>query len=101
MEVLLIEKETFDTIMNEHEMLCEMVNTLAIHIRRKSPNEMMSVSEVCEFLNISPNTLQNLRMNGKIGFMREEGNAVSYPRIEVLRYLERCGVPSILINNGR
>lgn len=100
MEVLLIEKETFDTIMNEHEMLCEMVNTLAYNIRKKAPNEMMSVSEVCEFLNISPNTLQSLRINGKIGFMREDNNAISFPRKEVLGFLEKCGVPSTLMNNG-
>lgn len=93
MEVLLIEKETLDTIIGEHELLCDMVIKLASHIRRKTPSEMLSVSETCQFLNISPTTLYNLRMNGKIGFVRDENNAIGYPMSEVLGYIQRCGVP--------
>lgn len=100
MEVLLIEKGTFDTIIQEHEMLCDMVVTLASHIRRKSPSEMLSVAETCEFLNISPTTLYNLRVNGKIGFVRDENNSIGYPLKEVMAYLERCGVPVKQIANG-
>lgn len=100
MEVLLIEKGTFDNIIQEYEMLCDMVVTLASQLRRKSPSEMLSVAETCEFLNISPTTLYNLRINGKIGFMRDENNSISYPMKEVMAYLERCGVPVKQIANG-
>ncbi len=93
MEVLLIEKETLDTIIAEHEMLCEMVIRLASHIRRKTPSEMLSVSETCQFLNVSPTTLYNLRMNGKIGFVRDDNNSICYPMSEVMGYIRRCGVP--------
>lgn len=100
MEVLLIEKATFDTIIQEHEMLCDMVVTLASQLRRKSTSEILSVAETCEFLNISPTTLYNLRINGKIGFVRDENNSISYPLKEVMAYLERCGVPVKHIADG-
>lgn len=100
MEVLLIEKGTFDTMISEHEMLCDMVVTLASHIRRKLPTEMLSVTETCEFLNISPTTLYNLRTSGKIGFVRDENNSVNYPTHEILGYLERCGVPIKQLADG-
>lgn len=93
MEVLLIEKDAFDTIINEHEMLCDMVIKLASHLQRKKPSEILSVAETCRFLNISPTTLYNLRMNGKIGFVRDDNNSIGYPMREVLDYLRRCGVP--------
>lgn len=93
MEVLLIEKETFDTFVGEYEMLCDTVVTLASHIRKKLADELLSVTEVCSFLKISPTTLFNLRMNGKIGFIRDENNKISYPMHEVMSYLEGCGVP--------
>lgn len=100
MEVLLIEKDTFDSLMEEHEMLCDMVITLAAHIRHKLPDEILSVAEVCKFLNISPTTLYTLRVNGKIGFVRDENNAIFYPLREVMGYLERNGVPVNQIAHG-
>ena len=100
MEVLLIEKETFDTIVGEYEMLCDTVIMLASHIRRKLVDELLSVAEVCGFLKIAPTTLYNLRMNGKIGFVRDENNKISYPMHEVMTYLEGCGVPTKQIANG-
>ena len=100
MEVLLIEKETFDTIISEHGMLCDTIIMLASHIRRKLADELLSVAEVCGFLKIAPTTLYNLRMNGKIGFVRDENNKISYPMHEVMTYLESCGVPLKQIANG-
>ncbi len=48
MEVLLIEKETLDCILDEHELLCNMIVTLATHLRKKKPDELMSAAEVCD-----------------------------------------------------
>ena len=100
MEVLLIEKETFDMIVGEYEMLCDTVIMLASHIRRKLADELLSVAEVCGFLKIAPTTLYNLRMNGKIGFVRDENNKISYPMHGVMTYLEGCGVPTNQSANG-
>lgn len=92
MEVLLIEKETLECILDEHELLCDMIITIAARLRRKAPDELMTTAEVCEFLNIGTTTLQSLRNNGKIGFVREDNNSVGYPCSEVMGYLERNGV---------
>ena len=100
MEVLLIEKETLDTIIGEHELLCDMVIKLASHIRRKKPDEMLSVAEVCEFLRIAPSTLQSIRNSGKIGFVRDDDNMVKFPCREVVGYAERHGVMQRISSNG-
>jgi len=100
MEVLLIEKDTFNCILDEHQLLCDMIISLAGHIRRKKPDEMLSVAEVCEFLRIAPSTLQSIRNSGKIGFVRDEGNGVKFPCREVLGYAERHGVTQKISANG-
>ncbi len=100
MEVLLIEKDTLNCILDEHQLLCDMIISLAGHIRRKKPDEMLSVAEVCEFLRIAPSTLQSIRNSGKIGFVRDEGNGVKFPCREVLGYAERHGVTQKISANG-
>lgn len=57
MEVLLIEKETLDCILDEHELLCNMVIVLANRLRRKETADMMTSAEVCDFLHIGNTTL--------------------------------------------
>lgn len=100
MEVLLIEKDTLDCILDEHELLCDMIINLAVHLRKKKPEELMSVSEVCGFLRIGTTTLQTLRNSGKIGFVREDNNNISYPCSEVIGFMERSGVCTNDIPNG-
>lgn len=100
MEVLLIEKDTFNGILDEHKLLCDMIISLAGHVRRKKPDEMLSVAEVCEFLRIAPTTLQSIRNSGRIGFVRDEDNGVKYPYREVVGYAERHGVTQRLSSNG-
>ena len=92
MEVLLIEKDTLDCILDEHGMLCDMVITLAARLRRKEADEMMTTAEVCDFLHIGHTTLQSLRNNGKIGYLRIEDGSVRYPVGEVIRYMEQNGI---------
>lgn len=101
MEVLLIEKDTFDCILDEHGLLCDMIINLASHLRKKKPEELMSAAEVCDFLNIGTTTLQTLRNSGKIGFVREDNNRVGYPCREVIDYLERNGISPNAFANGR
>lgn len=100
MEVLLIEKDTFNGILDEHQLLCDMIISLAGHIRHKKPDEVLSVTEVCEFLRIAPSTLQSIRNSGKIGFVRDDDNGVKYPCKEVVGYAERHGVTQRLSANG-
>lgn len=92
MEVLLIEKETLDCILDEHELLCNMVIVLANRLRRKGTADMMTSAEVCDFLHIGMTTLQSLRNGGKIGCVRIDGGSIRYPVTEVIRYMERNGI---------
>ena len=100
MEVLLIEKDTFNSILDEHNLLCDTIISLANHIRKKKPEDMLSVAEVCEFLKIAPSTLQSIRNSGKIGFVRDENNGVKYPCCEVTAYIGRHGVMQTSPSNG-
>ena len=52
MEVLLIEKDTFNSILDEYNLLCDTIISLAGHIRKKKPEDMLSVAEVCEFTTV-------------------------------------------------
>ena len=92
MEVLLIEKETLDCILEEHELLCNMVIVLANRLRRKGTADMMTSAEVCDFLHIGMTTLQSLRNGGKIGYVRIDDGSIRYPVTEVIRYMERNGI---------
>jgi len=92
MEVLLIEKETLDCILDEHELLCNMVIVLANRLRRKETADMMTSAEVCDFLHIGNTTLQSLRNSGKIGYIRIDDGSVRYPVTELIRYMEKYGI---------
>ena len=94
MEVLLIEKDTLDCILDEHELLCNMVIIMANRLRRKETADMMTSAEVCDFLHIGKTTLQSLRNNGKIGYIRIDDGSVWYPVIEIIRYMECNGIHS-------
>ncbi len=101
MEVLLIEKETLDCILDEHELLCNMVIVMANRLRRKEPADMMTSAEVCDFLHIGMTTLQSLRNSGKIGYVRIDDGSVRYPVTEIIRYMERNGIHSDRIAYGK
>ncbi len=92
MEVLLIEKETLDCILDEHELLCNMIVVLANRLRRKETAEMMTSAEVCDYLHIGTTTLQTLRNSGKIGYFRIDDGSVRYPVTEVICYMEQNGI---------
>lgn len=92
MEVLLIEKETLDCILDEHELLCNMVLVLANRLRRKEAADLMTSDEVCDYLRIGKTTLQSLRNSGRIGYYRIDDGSVRYPVTEVIRYMEQNGI---------
>lgn len=92
MEVLLIEKDTLDCILDEHELLCNMVIILANRLRRKECTDMMTSAEVCDYLHIGRTTLQSLRNSGKIGYIRIDDGSVRYPVSEIIRYMEQNGI---------
>lgn len=68
MEVVIIEKKTFETLLSGVGTLTEKVNALCRQCSDKQTNKWLDGEEVCRLLRISPRTLQTLRDNRIIGF---------------------------------
>ena len=67
MEVVIIEKETFEALLSGVETLTGKVNALCRRCRDKQMNKWLDGEDVCSLLRISPRTLQTLRDNRIIG----------------------------------
>lgn len=68
MEIINIEKETFDLLVNQIKLLGEQVNHLQSSRTKNSLNNWLDNQDVCMMLNISLRTLQSYRDTGKIAF---------------------------------
>lgn len=70
MEIVIIEKKTFEALLSGVEMLTEKVNALHQRCNDKKMCNWLDGEDVCRLLHISPRTLQTLRDNRLIGFSR-------------------------------
>jgi len=70
MEIINIEKQTFDEMMSKFEAFTQKVKAICSKYKIKTMNDWLDNQEVCLLLNISPRTLQTYRDTGKIGFSR-------------------------------
>ncbi len=70
MEIINIEKQTFDEMMSRFEAFTKKVKALCSKYKIKTMNDWLDNQEVCLLLNISPRTLQTYRDTGKLGFSR-------------------------------
>ena len=68
MEVITIEKETFEGMLSSLNTLTELVISLTQGFSDKKLDDWLDGQEVCLYLNISPRTLQTYRDTGKISF---------------------------------
>lgn len=68
MEVITIEKETFEGMLSSLNTLTELVISLTQGFSNKKLDDWLDGQEVCLYLNISPRTLQTYRDTGKISF---------------------------------
>jgi len=68
MEIINIEKETFDLFINQIESLSDQVSNLCAGQTSNSPDNWLDNQNVCMMLNISLRTLQTYRDTGKIAF---------------------------------
>lgn len=68
MEIIIIEKKTFEALLSAVGTLTEKVNTLHHRCNEKAMSNWLDGEEVCRQLRISPRTLQKLRDNSLIGF---------------------------------
>ena len=67
MEVVIIEKKTFETLLASVGLLAEKVNALALKCGEKKTERWLDGEDVCSLLRISPRALQSLRDNHYIG----------------------------------
>lgn len=70
MEIINIEKQTFDEMMSRFEAFTKKVKAICSKYKIKTMNDWLDNQEVCLLLNISPRTLQTYRDTGKISFSR-------------------------------
>jgi len=68
MEIINIEKETFDSLVGQIESLGGKIDSLCARQADKSPGHWLDNQDVCLMLNISLRTLQTYRDTGRIGF---------------------------------
>lgn len=70
MEIVNIDKSTFDEIKSRFQDFKKRVKTLYQNKQNKKLDEWLDNQDVCLRLNISPRTLQTLRDTRKIGFSK-------------------------------
>ena len=70
MEIINIEKETFDLLVDKVESLTRQVDNLYAGQAENRLDGWVDNQEVCLMLNISLRTLQTLRDTGRIAFSR-------------------------------
>lgn len=68
MEFVGIEKQMFEEMVRKFEQFEQKVMEICKQRNDKKLNKWMDNQEVCNFLNISPRTLQTLRDNGTLPF---------------------------------
>lgn len=68
MEIVIIEKKTFEALLSGITMLTEKTNALHHRCNDNKMNRWLDGEDVCRLLHISQRTLQTLRDNRLIGF---------------------------------
>ena len=86
MEVVTIEKKTFEAMLTEMRSLTEKVYTLQHKCNEKGLAQWLDGQEVCLQLRISPRTLQTMRDNRLIGYTQINRKFYYSPE-EVVRLL--------------
>ena len=66
MEVITIERQAFEQLLQEMQLLTARVEMLSRKCQDKKLSKWISNEDVCELLRISPRTLQELRYKHKI-----------------------------------
>ena len=70
MEIVCIERRTFNQMMERFEHLVKKVDALSNERGVKKLKEKFDHQNVCRLLRIAPRTLQNLRSNGSLPYIQ-------------------------------
>lgn len=87
MEIINIEKKTFEEMMSRFEDLDDKINNLCQSTANKEMDNWLDNQDVCLLLNISPRTLQTYRNTGKISFS-QINHKIYYRPSEVEKLLQ-------------
>ncbi|MDL2289860.1 helix-turn-helix domain-containing protein [Paludibacteraceae bacterium OttesenSCG-928-F17] len=87
MEIINIDKNTFDEIKSRFQNFRQKVNELCKNKRNKKLDEWLDNQYVCLRLNISPRTLQSYRDNRKIGFSKIN-HKIYYKASDIEKFLQ-------------
>ena len=84
MEVITIEKKTYEAMMERFRILTAKVDALCRECDEKRMGRWLDNQDVCQQLRISPRTLQTLRDNGTLAYS-QIGHKIFYKPEDVLR----------------
>ena len=90
MEVITIERQAFEQLLHEMQLLTARVEMLSRKCQDKKLSKWISNEDVCELLRISPRTLQELRYKHKISYA-QIGRKFYYRPEEVELVLRQSG----------
>jgi hypothetical protein len=87
-----IEVITREDLNEFRELLLSELNTL-FNSKTQQQKQWLKSNEVRKLLNISPGTLQNLRINGTLSYTKV-GSILYYPYQDIQKLLEHNKVPA-------
>lgn len=87
MEIINIEKKTFEETMSRFEDLGDKITNLCQSTANKEMDNWLDNQDVCLVFNISPRTLQTYRNTGKISF-NQINHKIYYRPSEVEKLLQ-------------
>ena len=87
MEVVVIDKATFERMLSGFEIFAEKVERLCREQEDLGEKEWLDSNDVCRLLCISPRTLQTLRDNGTLAYS-QIGHKIFYKPEDVLRIVQ-------------
>lgn len=92
MEIVIVEKKTFEALLSGVETLTGKVGALCRRCNDKQMQKWLDGQEVCRLMRISPRTLQTLRDNRMIAFAQVSRKFYYRPE-EVERLLKEAALP--------
>ena len=88
MEIVIIEKKTFEALLSGVETLTGKVDALCRRCSDKRVSKWLDGEQACRLLRISPRTLQTLRDNGTLAYTKI-GNRTYYLPEDVERIVTK------------
>lgn len=93
MKTVEIDEEVLEAMFENIEYLHSLVNKVLELLTAKKPEDLLTSKETAKILRISPATLHNLKVYGKIPFIQIEGR-VMFRADDVAKFLLKSKVES-------